>query len=95
MTFVCLMAYMENISLATISMACSSRMNCSPSPGSAITRWHWRGMGTRPSVTPSAPRFFPFSSLGAFSPSLVFAAFFFAPGSSLRRSTTYSAPFSK
>ena len=70
-------------------------MNCSPSPGSAITRSHWRGMGTRPSVTPSAPRFFAFSSLVGFSPSFAFGAFFFAPRSSLRRSTTYSAPFSR
>ena len=106
MTFVCFTVYMENISAATISMACSSRTKASslPLPGSAMTRSHWRGIGTSPSVTPSAPRFFAFlasltAALSVF-PSLsafAFAASFLRcrSASSFRRTTTYRAPFSR
>ncbi len=95
---VCFTVYIENISAATISMACSSRTKGSSAlPGSAMTRSHWRGIGTSPSVTPSAPRFFAFfasltAALSAL-PSLsafAFAASFFRcrSASSFRRTTT-------
>ena len=38
MMLVCLTVYIEKTSAANISMARSTRMNCSPSPGSAMTR---------------------------------------------------------
>ena len=85
---------MLNTWAAVISTACSSRMNWKPSPGSLMTRAHWRGMGRMPTVTPSAPRFSLSSAEGwilaalAVLPSLAFFLGFFGPTSSLRRTMT-------
>ena len=107
MTLVCLTVYMLNTCSATISTACSSKMNWKPSPGSLMRRAHWRGMGRMPTVTPSAPRFSAASAHAAFSALLALASlpslaldfflpdFAFGPTSSFRRTITYSDPFSR